>query len=929
MKFKLILVALLLAFLIAVSASAVSAADDATLESVLADDAIESGDNSEVLCDEPGPDYKHIWIDNSTDESMINVEGTMEVVNHKNPDVVALTGASASRNTTYSDNDTTSLENKVIEQSLNRAKMISGASDIEVTKIDRNVSSSMYDHRKYDSIVDDKAKTVTHITTGSYAKITNVKLQMVAEYNREDQKQIETQIIAPNMTIAFSDAAKGFKYQIMLKEKNGKGIGGKAVSIKFIDDVISATTDNDGMAGAVLTADKEGTYDVNVIFAGDDKYTSSNAAAKVTVTKLETKLTAKYDASSKNIVATVKDANGNPISGIRVGFDIDGMKYIVTEANGQAKYYTGGLAKKAYSVNVMAYGNEIYKDSNKETVEFDLSGISTTLSASDVTTDYNGGKNFTATLKDANGKTVKGAMLTVKIGSLTRVLYTDDNGQVSLSTNGILPDTYTATVTFDGDDTYAASNTTAKVTINKLDTKLTANYDAASKNIVATVKDANGNPVSGIRVGFDIDGMKYIVTEANGQAKYYTGGLAKKAYSVNVMAYGNEIYKDSNKETVEFDLSGISTTLSASDVTTDYNGGKNFTATLKDANGKTVKGAMLTVKIGSLTRVLYTDDNGQVSLSTNGILPDTYTATVTFDGDDTYAASNTTAKVTINKLDTKLTAKYDASSKNIVATVKDANGNPVNGVKVGFAIDGVKYATTDANGEAKYSTADLADGTYKVNVQAYGNEIYQNSNKETVTFTVGDKQQSKIFLRNALYFVTQTKMVKVTLWDANNKPLAGKTVHITLKEYGLKYSGVTDENGDALIRVGVGLGVHNATVSFDGDDKYQASMRVGNIRVIKETPSIMVRGYNQQFKVSDNPKIVKVYLWDRESKPLPVNSKVAIKIEGKTYIGYTDSQGIASISININKAGTYNAELKYAGNSAYNAVTRPVKFVVS
>lgn len=89
----------------------------------------------------------------------------------------------------------------------------------------------------------------------------------------------------------------------------------------------------------------------------------------------------------------------------------------------------------------------------------------------------------------------------------------------------------------------------------------------------------------------------------------------------------------------------------------------------------------------------------------------------------------------------------------------------------------------------------------------------------------------------------------------------------------------------------------------------------------------MVRGDNTKFKVGDT-KIVKVYLWDRTSKPLPVNSKVAIKVNGQTYIGYTDSQGIASIKIELNKPGTFNAEVKYAGNTAYNAVTRNVKFYI-
>ena len=90
----------------------------------------------------------------------------------------------------------------------------------------------------------------------------------------------------------------------------------------------------------------------------------------------------------------------------------------------------------------------------------------------------------------------------------------------------------------------------------------------------------------------------------------------------------------------------------------------------------------------------------------------------------------------------------------------------------------------------------------------------------------------------------------------------------------------------------------------------------------------MVRGADSQFKASDNPKIVKVYLWDRYSKPLPAGSKIFIRINGQQYVGLTDNAGIAHIEISLNRAGAYDAQAIFMGNSAYNPVTRNIKIYV-
>ena len=560
----------------------------------------------------------------------------------------------------------------------------------------------------------------------------------------------------------------------------GKPVSG--INVKFYRNqnrdvyIGEATTDSNGVAKLVseIPSISGDSFTISANVTADSKFNAAGGQATLSILsdkslQIELKdINVVYN-DGKNLVATLKDNNGGAVGGIGVIVQLNGVNSTATsDKDGKVVISLAGLTPDTYTAKVIFSGNEIYTAASAS-AKVTVDKIETKLTASDIVADYHNGGNFIATLKDADGKAIKGAMITLKLGTITRVLYTDANGQVSFNTDDLFPDTYPTTVTFAGDNIYKNSSAAAQVIINKLDTKLTAKYDAASKNIVAVVKDAKGNPVNGVSVGFDIDGIKYITTDATGTANYYAGGLAKQKYSVDVMANANNIYKDSNKETVTFDLSKISTTVTASDVVVDYNGGKYFTATLKDANGKAIKGAVLTVKLGSVTRNLTTDSNGQVSLTTDGLLPNTYDADVAFGGDDTYDKSSATAKVTVNKLKTKLTAKYDADSKNIVAVVKDAKGNPVKGLEVGFAI--VKYVTTDANGTAIYSTKGLAEGAYSVNVMAYGNEIYNDSNKETVKFDL-----SKISTILTAKYDADSKNIVAVVKDAKGNPVKGLEV---------------------------------------------------------------------------------------------------------------------------------------------------------
>ena len=373
-------------------------------------------------------------------------------------------------------------------------------------------------------------------------------------------------------------------------------------------------------------------------------------------------------------------------------------------------------------------------------------------------------------------------------------------------------------------------------------------------------------------------------------------------------------------------------TLYCPDITATEGYGTNMNVKMYDAPGYYVDGERITVNVYDDKYALVKSYSGQTGYNIFIDLPAGKYHAIVSGESDAYDINSINVTVTIKKATfiyaENVTCLYN-SGKNIVAILKDRNGNAMSGVELTIKLNGKTYTrTTDKNGQVKLSTDGLAPNRYAATITYDGDDVYENSSTSITVTIKKEYEQSKIYLRNALYFVLQTKIVQVTLWDANNKPIANRTVHIQLNNDTWKYSGVTDENGNAYIRVGVGYGVHNATVSFDGDENYAASERTGSVRVIKETPSVMVRGADSQFKTSDNPKVVKVHLRDRYNKPLPANSKIVIKVNGQTYVGFTDSQGIASIRVELSHEGTFDAQVMYGGNSAYNPVTRSVKIYV-
>jgi len=106
---------------------------------------------------------------------------------------------------------------------------------------------------------------------------------------------------------------------------------------------------------AVHTFDKCMKYKVNAYYNGWDNVTVSNAT--ITVNKLQTELSADAIITTYNIdkdlVVTLKDSNGNPVTNATITVDLNGAKTYITDTNGQIKVSTAGLVPQIYTAKLL------------------------------------------------------------------------------------------------------------------------------------------------------------------------------------------------------------------------------------------------------------------------------------------------------------------------------------------------------------------------------------------------------------------------------------------------------------------------------------------------------------------------------------------------------------------------------------------------
>ena len=222
-------------------------------------------------------------------------------------------------------------------------------------------------------------------------------------------------------------------------------------------------------AGAIKAL-ADGSAVININFAGNTNYLPSNATVNVSVSKKGTALTASSVTTTynvaKNLVITLKDSKGNPISGATVTVNLNAAKKYTTNKNGQVKVAVGKLVPKTYTAKISFAGDSNYKGSSitaKVTVKKatpKLTARAKTFKFEDKT------KKYTITLKDNKNKVMKNKKVTLKVNGKTYAVKTNSKGVATFKLSKLTKKgKYTAAITYNGDKYYKKVTKKLKVTV--------------------------------------------------------------------------------------------------------------------------------------------------------------------------------------------------------------------------------------------------------------------------------------------------------------------------------------------------------------------------------------------------------------------------------------------------------------------------------
>ncbi len=614
------------------------------------------------------------------------------------------------------------------------------------------------------------------------------------------------------------------------------------------------TTNHDGNFYASFTATKAGVYQVTATLDNGDSmqqtvtYVPNVANAEITLAASKDPVIADNN-DLTTLTATVADTEGNAIANTEVTFTLpedvranftlsDGGKAI-TDTEGKAKVTLKGTKAGAHTVTASMAGSKSGKLVVNFTADTLTAQVNLNVTEDNFIANNVGMTTLQATVTDGNGNPLANEAVTFTLPADVSASFTlgqggsaitDINGKAEVTLSGTKSGTYPVTVSVIN---YGVSDTkqvtliadagTAKLT------SLTSVYSfvvstTEGATMTASVTDANGNPVEGIKVNFrgtsvtlsstsvetDSQGFaEILVTSTEVGLKTVSASLADKP--TEVISRLLNASADVNSATFTSLEIPEGQVMVAQDVAVK--------AHVNDQFGNPVAHQPVTFSAEPSSQMIISQNT--VSTNTQGIAE----VTMTPERNGSYMvkaslANGASIEKQLEAIDEKLTLTASSpligvnspTGATLTATLTSANGTPVEGQVINFSVtpEGATLSggkvRTNSSGQAPVVLTSNKVGTYTVTASFHNGVTIQTQTTVKVTGNSSTAHVASFIADPSTIAATNSDLstLKATVEDGSGNLIEGLTVYFALKSGSAtltSLTAVTDQNGIATTSV--------------------------------------------------------------------------------------------------------------------------------
>lgn len=722
------------------------------------------------------------------------------------------------------------------------------------------------------------------------------------------------------------------------------------------------TTNHDGNFYASFTATKAGVYQVTATLENGDSmqqtvtYVPNVANAEITLAASKDPLIADNN-DLTTLTATVADTEGNAIANTEVTFTLpedvkanftlsDGGKAI-TDAEGKAKVTLKGTKAGAHTVTASMTGGK----SEQLVVNF----IADTLSAQvnlNVTEDNFIANNvgmttLQATVTDGNGNPLANEAVTFTLPADVSASFTlgqggsaitDINGKAEVTLSGTKSGTYPVTVSVNN---YGVSDTKQVTLIADAGTATLASLTSVYSFVVSTtegatmtasVTDANGNPVEGIKVNFrgtsvtlsstsvetDDQGFaEILVTSTEVGLKTVSASLADKP--TEVISRLLNAKADINSATITSLEIPEGQLMVAQDVAVK--------AHVNDQFGNPILNESVTFSAEPPEHM--TISQNIVSTDTHGIAE----VSMTPERNGSYMvkaslANGASLEKQLEAIDEKLTLTasspligvYAPTGTTLTATLTSANGTPVEGQVINFSVtpEGATLSggkvRTNSSGQAPVVLTSNKVGTYTVTASFHNGVTIQTQTTVKVTGNSSTAHVASFIADPSTIAATNSDLstLKATVEDGSGNLIEGLTVYFALKSGSAtltSLTAVTDQNGIATTSV-KGAMTGRVTVSAVTTAGGMQTVDITLVAGPADTSQSVLKSNRSSLKgdYTDSAEL-RLVLHDISGNPIKVSEGMEF-VQSGTNVPYIK---ISAIDYSLNINGDYKATVTSGG----------------